>query len=126
MIPSLYMDYVVLYDCTWIEEGFLRGKMVELQGWAIWPWQYTGPAEYIPMELFDGLPEAANFKQEISEVNPNNRSQGQQKESFVTPIRQPEVRSLSYPTHAAGSLPSPLSQDPISKEYTDLRRSCRS
>lgn len=29
--------------------------MVDLEGWAIWPWEYRGPAESIPLELFHGL-----------------------------------------------------------------------
>jgi hypothetical protein len=57
IIPTLYMEEVVLYDCAWIEESFLRGKVAEVEEWVIFPWQYTGPAEWIPLELFDGLPE---------------------------------------------------------------------
>lgn len=55
LIPRLYIDKVVVYDCAWVEESFVKGYMMDLKGFAILPWEYDGQAGWIPKELISGL-----------------------------------------------------------------------
>ena len=86
------MEEVVVYDCAWIEECFLRGKVIELEGWVVWPWQYAGSPEWIPLELFDGLPEMeeASMNQKEEDLQATRKGWGA-KGKYGDPFRKNQV-----------------------------------